>query len=144
MVIQTALLPREIPPGNYPCVRTGNVHVYLIPQIKVTRKICGLIDKQKYVRDGRYFKKTLVKTDLLYFQIVWNHLTAQRNGYTQSEGNISIEEYQLQIRLQICVCWQLSHNSVWRTLRDGCYILSALHYAHNNQYKIVHCCPLRQ
>ena len=40
------------------CMRTGNVHVYLMPQIKVTRKICGLIDKQNYVHDGRYFKKT--------------------------------------------------------------------------------------
>ena len=53
------------------CMRLANVQVYLVPQRKVSRSIYGFVGNRKYVRDGRYIKRTWVKTNELYFKIVW-------------------------------------------------------------------------
>ena len=48
-------------------MRLANVQVYLVLHGKVPRNIYGLVGNQKYVRDGRYFKKDMGKNQLTLF-----------------------------------------------------------------------------
>ena len=49
------------------CMRLANVQVYLVPHGRLSKNIYGILGSQKYVRDGRYFKKDMGKIQVTFF-----------------------------------------------------------------------------